>query len=163
MVKVTVTVVPPGSWCRVTASATWSMIHKPVPVLTLPGGRVGAGFVLFRRAVVADLAVQRPAVCPQEQPPVAAAVTDRVGRQLVRGGDDVEPGEPGGDLGHALQGDGAGIGQHAGGVGDRPGAERVDERQGGHVDRDVAVETDRLGQGRASAAPRPGSRSRRRS
>jgi hypothetical protein len=181
-----------------------------VGVLGLPGGGGLVGGVLVWRSLVADLAVQRLAVCPQAEPSVAGAVAYRVGRQFVRGGDDVvdplprepglggvrsdgarsaysespskacsrtavsargsvspgpesvltgdhqpdagqaveaEPGEPGGDLGQALQGDGAGFGQHLGGVGDHPGAEGVDEGQGAHVDRDVAVKADGLGQG----------------
>jgi hypothetical protein len=43
-----------------------------------------AGRVLVCGAVVADLAVQRLAVCPQAEPSVAGAVADGVGRQLVR-------------------------------------------------------------------------------
>jgi hypothetical protein len=39
-----------------------------------------AGEVLVWRSVVADLAVQRLAVCPQAEPSVAGAVADRVGR-----------------------------------------------------------------------------------
>jgi hypothetical protein len=73
----------------VTLSATWSMIHSPCACSRCQTAGVGTGFVWFRRAVVADLAVQRPAVSPQPEPPVAGTVADRVGRQLVRGGDDV--------------------------------------------------------------------------
>jgi hypothetical protein len=40
-------------------------------------------------ARVADLAVQRPAVRPKKQLPVAGAVAYRVGCQFVRGSDDV--------------------------------------------------------------------------
>ena len=96
--KVTVTVVPAAARSRLTWSATWSMIHSPWACSRCHAAASGPGRVLVRRAVVADLAVQRLAVCPQAQPSVAGAVADRVGRQLVRGGDDVvDPlaGQPG--------------------------------------------------------------------
>src|SRR3984957_6341467 len=75
----------------VQADLVGDLVDDPqtVGVLGLPGGGGLAGGVLVCWSVVADLAVQRLAVCPQAEPSVAGAVAYRVGRQLVRGGDDV--------------------------------------------------------------------------